>query len=209
VVQVGLVGLPNVGKSTFFNLLCSMSVPAEHYPFCTIDPAVSRVEVPDERFDFLCDLYSPASKVPANLQITDIAGLVKGAAEGAGLGNAFLSHIQAVDCIFHVIRLFEDADIIHVDDEVNPVSACGPPLRPGSSTAGHTAALRAERPVAGSGHGGHLAGAPRQGLPVRRQGLGDCRQGVHSSRPSVLLGACAAAWGPLSRRDARGRRQRQ
>jgi len=120
-LKVGLVGLPNVGKSTFFNILCSMAVPAENYPFCTIDPSVSRVNVPDERFDWLCEHYKTNSKVPANLQVTDIAGLVKGAAEGAGLGNAFLSHIQATDCIFHVLRVFEDANIVHVDDEVNPV----------------------------------------------------------------------------------------
>jgi len=120
-LRAGLVGLPNVGKSSFFNVLCSMQVAAENYPFCTIDPSVSRVEVQDERFDWLCEHFKPASRVPSFLQVTDIAGLVKGAAEGEGLGNAFLSHIQAVDCIFHVLRAFDDADVTHVEDSVDPV----------------------------------------------------------------------------------------
>jgi len=98
-----------------------MQVAAENYPFCTIDPSVSRVEVQDERFDWLCEHFKPASKVPSFLQVTDIAGLVKGAAEGAGLGNAFLSHIQAVDCIFHVLRAFDDAEVTHVEDTIDPV----------------------------------------------------------------------------------------
>ncbi|EKX40600.1 hypothetical protein GUITHDRAFT_75397 [Guillardia theta CCMP2712] len=120
-LKAGLVGLPNVGKSSFFNVLCSMEVPAENYPFCTIDPSVSRVEIPDERFDWLCEHFKPQSRVRQFLQITDIAGLVKGAAEGQGLGNAFLSHIQAVDCIFHVVRAFDDTEIAHVEDSVDPV----------------------------------------------------------------------------------------
>lgn len=124
-LRAGLVGLPNVGKSSFFNVLCSMQVAAENYPFCTIDPSVSRVEVHDERFDWLCEHFKPASRVPSFLQVTDIAGLVKGAAEGEGLGNAFLSHIQAVDCIFHVLRAFDDADVTHVEDSVDPVRDLG------------------------------------------------------------------------------------
>ena len=137
-------GLPNVGKSTFFNAITNSSVLAENYPFATIDPSEGRVAVPDTRFDFLCDMYKPASKVPAYLTVIDIAGLVKGAASGAGLGtisllwlvtaapkdtplmvellgNAFLSHIRAVDGIFHVVRCFDDADIVHVEDDVDPV----------------------------------------------------------------------------------------
>eukprot|EP01137_Pigoraptor_chileana_P026655 Opistho-2@8299 len=105
-LRMGIVGLPNVGKSTFFNVLTNSSAAAENFPFCTIDPNESRCAVPDERFDWLCEHHKPASKVPAYLQITDIAGLVKGASEGQGLGNAFLSHIRAVDGIFHVVRAF-------------------------------------------------------------------------------------------------------
>ncbi|KAJ3189231.1 Obg-like ATPase [Gaertneriomyces sp. JEL0708] len=116
-----IVGLPNVGKSSFFNALTNSSVAAENFPFCTIDPSEARVAVPDTRFDWLCDFYKPASKVPAFLTVTDIAGLVKGAAEGQGLGNAFLSHIQAVDGILHLVRAFDDADVIHVEGDLDPV----------------------------------------------------------------------------------------
>ncbi|KAI8323263.1 GTP-binding protein YchF [Martensiomyces pterosporus] len=119
-LKIGVVGLPNVGKSTFFNAITSSAVAAENYPFCTIDPEESRVAVPDERFDWLCDHYKPSSKVPAFLTIIDIAGLVKGASEGAGLGNAFLSHVSAVDGIFHVVRAFNDPDVVHVEGEVDP-----------------------------------------------------------------------------------------
>jgi obg-like ATPase 1 len=119
-VAIGIVGLPNVGKSTFFNILCKMNVAAENFPFCTIDPNVSRVPVPDERFDHLVEKYKPKSVVPAVLTVTDIAGLVKGAAEGQGLGNAFLSHIQAVDAIYHVTRAFDSDEVIHVEGSVDP-----------------------------------------------------------------------------------------
>ncbi|KAI7742240.1 hypothetical protein M8C21_033973 [Ambrosia artemisiifolia] len=115
------VGLPNVGKSTLFNTLTKLSIPAENFPFCTIEPNEARVNIPDERFEWLCQLFKPKSEVSAFLEIHDIAGLVKGAHEGQGLGNNFLSHIRAVDGIFHVLRAFEDPDIIHVDDSVDPV----------------------------------------------------------------------------------------
>lgn len=118
---MGLVGLPNVGKSTTFNFLSKMSVPAENYPFCTIEPTVAKVNVPDKRFDHLCEVYHPKSKVLAQVSITDIAGLVKGASKGEGLGNAFLSHIAAVDGIFHVVRAFPDEDVMHNDGEVDPL----------------------------------------------------------------------------------------
>jgi obg-like ATPase 1 len=120
-LRMGCVGLPNVGKSSLFNLLTEQSVAAENYPFCTIDPNEARCAVPDDRYDYLCKLWTPPSMYPAYLQVTDIAGLIKGASEGAGLGNAFLSHIQAVDGIFHVIRAFESDDVVHVEDSVDPV----------------------------------------------------------------------------------------
>jgi len=120
-LRVGIVGVPNVGKSTFFNVLTKSAAPAENFPFCTIDPNENRVPVPDARFDFLVDYHKPASKVPAYLNVVDIAGLVKGAAEGQGLGNAFLSHIAACDAIFHLCRVFDDAEVIHVEGEVDPV----------------------------------------------------------------------------------------
>merc|ERR1712141_225638 len=121
-LKCGIVGLPNVGKSTFFNVLTKTSMAAaENFPFCTIDPNESRVPAPDERWDFLCQFHKPASKVPAFLNVTDIAGLVKGASEGQGLGNAFLSHIKACDAMFHLCRTFEDKEITHVEGEVDPI----------------------------------------------------------------------------------------
>lgn len=121
-LSMGFVGLPNVGKSTIANLLCgAMHAEAANYPFCTIDPNVMSVVVPDQKFKYLADTWKSTSIVPAVLKVVDIAGLIKGAAEGAGLGNAFLSHIAAVDGIFHLIRCFESEEVIHVDDSVDPV----------------------------------------------------------------------------------------
>ncbi|XP_077966121.1 obg-like ATPase 1 [Styela clava] len=120
-LKIGIVGLPNVGKSTFFNVLTKSQASAENFPFCTIDPNESRVPVPDERWDFLCKHHKPASKVPAFLAVVDIAGLVKGANEGQGLGNAFLSHISGCDAIFHMTRAFDDDDVTHVEGDVNPL----------------------------------------------------------------------------------------
>jgi len=120
-IKAGLVGLPNVGKSTLFNALTKSSIPAENYPFCTIDPHVAITEVPDERLDKLANIYNSAKKIPSTVQFVDIAGLVKGAAEGEGLGNTFLSHIREVDLILHVLRCFEDPNIVH-SGNVDPVS---------------------------------------------------------------------------------------
>jgi GTP-binding protein YchF len=115
-------GLPNVGKSSLANLLAGANhAEAANYPFCTIDPNVIQCIVPDKNFQYLVDVWKPPSVVPAVLKVTDIAGLIKGASEGAGLGNAFLSHIAAVDGIFHLIRAFESDEVIHVDDSVDPV----------------------------------------------------------------------------------------
>jgi len=121
-LKSGIVGLANVGKSTLFQAItkCSLGNPA-NFPYATIDPEESRVLVPDERFDWLCEQYKPKSQVPAHLTIYDIAGLTRGASTGAGLGNAFLSHIRAVDAIFQVVRCFDDAEIIHVEGDVDPV----------------------------------------------------------------------------------------
>ncbi|KAI5868251.1 putative GTP-binding protein [Durotheca rogersii] len=121
-LKSGIVGLANVGKSTLFQAItkCSLGNPA-NFPYATIDPEESRVIVPDERYDWLCEKYNPKSRVPAHLTIYDIAGLTRGASTGAGLGNAFLSHIRAVDAIFQVVRCFDDAEIIHVEGDVNPV----------------------------------------------------------------------------------------
>ena len=120
-LTAGIVGLPNVGKSTLFNAITKKNILAANYPFATIDPNVGVVIVPDERLDYLNDLYKPKSLVPTTFEFTDIAGLVKGASNGEGLGNKFLSHIREVDAVCEVVRCFENNDIIHVENEVDPV----------------------------------------------------------------------------------------
>ncbi len=119
-LKIGIVGLPNVGKSTLFNALTTRQVPAENFPFCTVDSSVGIVSLPDERLDKLAEISNSAQKIPAGVEFVDIAGLVQGAAEGKGLGNQFLSNIREMDAIVQVVRVFDDLDIYHYSGEVNP-----------------------------------------------------------------------------------------
>lgn len=120
-LSVGIIGLPNVGKSTLFNALTNRSVPAENYPFCTIDPSVGVVPVPDERLDKLHEFSDSKEKTEAVFEFVDIAGLIKGAADGEGLGNEFLENIRSVDALAHVVRVFDDPDVHHVDGSIEPI----------------------------------------------------------------------------------------
>jgi GTP-binding protein YchF len=124
--QCGIVGLPNVGKSTLFNaLLSTMQAAAANYPFCTIEPNVGRVEVPDDRLEKLAAIAGSAKLIPTQLEFVDIAGLVRGASKGEGLGNKFLSHIREVDAVIYVLRCFDDGDVVHVEGRVDPIRDAG------------------------------------------------------------------------------------
>ncbi len=120
-MKLGIVGLPNVGKSTLFNALTKAGAASANYPFCTIEPNVGVVTVPDERIDRLCEMYNPEKKTYATIEFVDIAGLVRGAASGEGLGNKFLSHIRNVDAVVHVVRCFGGSEVVHVDETADPV----------------------------------------------------------------------------------------
>ena len=120
-MKLGILGLPNVGKSTLFNAITNAGVPADNYAFCTIDPNVGVVSVPDERLDWLSDFYSPKKTTPAIIEFVDIAGLVKGASKGEGLGNKFLSNIRTTDALIHVVRCFDDSNVTHVEGSTDPL----------------------------------------------------------------------------------------
>ena len=121
-LKCGIVGLPNVGKSTLFNALTNAQIQAENYPFCTIEPNQGIVEVPDNRLEELVKIVNPKKVIPASVEFVDIAGLVEGASKGEGLGNTFLSHIRETQTIIQVVRCFEDKNITHVNDKVDPLA---------------------------------------------------------------------------------------
>jgi len=120
-MKLGIVGLPNVGKSTLFNAITQAGAESANYPFCTIEPNVGVVAVPDDRLNILKEMHQSEKIIPASIEFYDIAGLVRGASKGEGLGNKFLSHIREVEAILHVVRCFEDSNITHVDGDVNPL----------------------------------------------------------------------------------------
>ena len=208
-ISCGIVGLPNVGKSTLFNALSAAGAAVANYPFCTIEPNVGVVPVPDARLDALVALYKPKSVVAATVNFVDIAGLVRGASKGEGLGNQFLANIRETDAIAHVVRCFEDDNVIHVEGRVNPVADVGTidtELCLKDLETVEKRIDRAKKALKGAGAQGREAGSgavrAAQGRPRRRQA---------GARAGVLgrgAGAAARA-GPADAEEGLLRRQRR
>ena len=186
-MKCGIVGLPNVGKSTLFNALTKAGIAAENYPFCTIEPNVGIVPVPDPRLDVIAEIEQPQKVVPAVVEFVDIAGLVAGASKGEGLGNKFLANIRETDAIAHVVRCFEDANVVHVAGKVDPVS--------------DIETINTELALADLAVGGEAARQVREGgTDRRRQGSAAAGRGLEENRTRY--------WTRAGRRAARSSRKR-
>ena len=164
--KIGFVGLPNVGKSSLFNLISGLAVPAANYPFCTIDPNAAVIEIPDKRLEVISSLFNVHYSVPPNITIIDIAGLVRGASHGAGLGNAFLHHISTVHVILHVVRVFPDLHIQHVDGEVDPAGVIDAEVAVELETALHAAGTFHQVIAAGGFDDAGMGGVDHQPYPA-------------------------------------------
>ena len=203
-LKCGIVGLPNVGKSTLFNALTCSEAAAQNYPFCTIDPNLGVVPVPDERLDRLADLAGSAQRVHTTVEFVDIAGLVRGAAQGEGLGNQFLAHIREADAIAQVVRCFEDENIVHVEGTVDPVRDCETILTEllladlGTVERSLERGQRQSKTGDKKALGAHAAldavrGQLDRGIPVREQGLTEVEQEVLeplfllTGKPSIFI----------------------